>query len=900
MTVLSHNIYVAMNGDDTNDGNVNAPYLTIHKAVEMAQPGDTIYVRGGIYMLTSRIKIPVKATSADARICLFGYPEERVIIDGSQIVTNTENEFKMARCIYVNHEANYWHFKNLELCNAKDNGMKVEGSFNIIENCVFHDNNDTGLQIGMYKDFSIEETKELPVGNPKFNPDYQFCKYNVVINCDSYNNFDSKSFSGTDDGGDADGFACKLFPGPGTEFISCRAWNNSDDNWDLYMVYHPVRIDNCWAWKAGYDKNGVERKNGNGFKLGGGGTSGGAAFSQSVGAHVITNCISFDNLHKGFDQNNAYEAMYLFNNVAWGNEFNYRFPTVFQYGSMYMRNNIGFKATKQNHEFLSADKTGSKIPNTSFNSWTTLDGCDPYKEGNKVGSTKVYTKDYTNQFKSLSTDLAKAERNSDGSLPENDFCHLKDGSVFIDKGEIIQDFIPTRFMIEAEANGLELIALPSLTIPYNDISADMGANEAGNPTMATLKLLSGNTSQTVFRGSTITPIVYKWGQAATNVAVSGLVDGLSAVKNNEEKTVTISGIASQDATIVLVAEGGVNEVAATITIAVSDLYPGTLVCLTNNRTQTVDMNMAIEDIVFEMGGGATSFVVASLPSGLVYHINDNRLTIGGVPVEDGTYTVTASGGMENIVLSGTINRVIPTKILTGDWYHIQDNINTLPLDLINVVFLVKGSSDAAYPTVWDPTYAEKETVPPGCTVGAVNMERDGGGIEWRLSSLSELKVNLHFTGNRTFKVVWQIEGETEKSWTSSSMSKQTAIGWDVMKNAGIEQTFKPITIKLLNVVSSGGTRVYDFFVRVYKESATNISPVFSEEVFSVYRTSTALIVQGVNVSSLRLFSMSGEQVACSFASQVIEFGKAQNGVYILQIVKKDGQCISKKVWVDQY
>ncbi|HET7733352.1 MAG TPA: right-handed parallel beta-helix repeat-containing protein [Paludibacter sp.] len=339
--------YVSTTGNDSNTGTIDNPYLTINHVVDnLVQPGDTIFVRGGKYMLATTIRIKAKQNArADARIYLWAYNNEKVVLDGSQIPHTDVNTFKMARCIYLNHEANYWYIKGLEMCNAKDNGMKLEGSYNVIENCKFHDNNDTGLQIGMYKDFTIEETKSLPAGDPQFNPGYQFCSHNIVINCDSYYNFDKVQYNGSsDDGGDADGFACKLFPGPGNEFHGCRGWKNSDDNWDLYMVYHPVVIDNCWAWKAAFDASGVSTGgNGNGFKLGGGGTAGGAAFAQSVGAHLVHNCVSFENAAKGYDQNNAYEAMYLFNNVGWGNAYNYRFPTVFQYGTMYMRNNIGFK-----------------------------------------------------------------------------------------------------------------------------------------------------------------------------------------------------------------------------------------------------------------------------------------------------------------------------------------------------------------------------------------------------------------------------------------------------------------------------------------------------------------------------------------------------------------------------
>ena len=181
------------------------------------------------------------------------------------------------------------------------------------------------------------------------------------------------------------------------------------------MVYHPIVIANCWSWNAGRTPDGADAGNGNGFKLGGGGSSGGAAFAQSVGAHVIMNNITFDCLHKGFDQNNAYEAMYLFNNVAWGNEYNYRFPSIFQYGTMYMRNNIGFKPTVRNHEFLSENKEGSQVPDTEFNSWTTFDDCDPYKDGNKVDGVNKWAQDHSAEFKSLSKDLFLAERQADGS-----------------------------------------------------------------------------------------------------------------------------------------------------------------------------------------------------------------------------------------------------------------------------------------------------------------------------------------------------------------------------------------------------------------------------------------------------------------------------------------------------
>lgn len=890
-------LYVSTTGADSNDGSLNAPFATIARAVEAVEPGGTILVHAGTYNISQRIRVPEKATSENARIKLFAFGDGEVIIDGSNMIPASQMEFKMARCMYFPYWANYWHVKGITFQNAKDSGVKVEGSYNIFEHCTFRWNNDTGLQIGMFKDWAIEETKSFPIsGTPAFNPGYTYCRGNKVINCDSYENYDATVYGGgSDDGGDADGFACKLFPGSGTEFHGCRAWNNSDDNWDLYMVYHPVVIESCWGWNAAIDRNGAPTPgNGNGFKLGGGGSSGGAAFDQSTGAHLVYNCVAFNNTKKGFDQNNAYEGMYLLNNVAWGNAYNYRFPTVFKYGGMYLRNNVGFNAVTSNHEFLSANKEGSVVPNTDFNSWTTFDGCDPYKDGNKVGKTKVYAQDHSGEFVSLAEALAKAERQPDGSLPDNDFVRLVSGSKFIDAGQVIENFTPARFMTaaEAQAAGIELVELPAFSIDYNGASADMGSKEYGESTRGKLYITSGPQEQLVFAGYEIQPVTLTWGGAATDVTVEG-ADGLTVAKDAEQKTVTIYGKATENKTITVTTVGGETASTIVITINVSTTEPATLTCTTANASQTVFYGAAIADIVYEFGGGATSVEVKNLPEGLTYAVEGKTLTISGKPSAEGTYTVTAVGGMEPVSLSGSISLEIANKILTGDWYHIQDALESLPADLQGVVSIETG---ADYATVWDPAYDEKGTVPGGCTLGAVNVERDGA-LVWTLPSLLELKANVHFTGGRYLQIKWQVEGEAEHTWTSEKLKKATLTAWDLMQQAGIPQTPKPITVKFVNdgTQNNGGIRVYDFFVKVYAENGeSGVKAPAADRPFSIYPTDGAIIVNLDGIAGMRLYDLSGRTVSESLRSQTLPL-EGVHGVYLLQILTTDGESIVKKI-----
>ena len=777
-TVTAADIHVATTGSDNNPGTEEAPLLTIHKAMELVKAGDRILVHEGTYIISERIKIPALNTNPDLRCELRAYPDEaagKVIIDGSAMKHTTESAFKMGRCIYVNHLANYWTFYGLTLQNAEDNGMKVEGSYNIIERCVFRWNNDTGLQIGMFKDFSIEETKSFPIsGQPEFNPGYTYCRYNKVINCDSYENYDSRTYNGSDDGGDADGFACKLFPGPGTEFHGCRAWTNSDDNWDLYMVYHPVVIDHSWAWHAGYTKDGKEGKNGNGFKLGGGGSAGGAAFDQSVGAHVVTNCVAFENLHKGFDQNNAYEGMYIFNCVAWGNEYNYRFPTVFKYGMMDIHNCVGWGATAQksginvgNHEFLSPDKEGYKDPTegTTYNSWTTIDGCSPIKEGYKEGKTQIVTQDHSGEFLSLSVADFMADREADGSLPNNNFAKLKPGSIFKDMGTPIIGYTPERKMTEEEcaAAGLERITVDDIYIPYNDEAPDFGAYE---------------------------------------------LDGTPFEFTVPEKI--------------------------------------ELTCTTANSLQEVVEGQAIEDIVYEWNEAGTTATVENLAEGLTYSVNGNTLTISGTPQAGCAFKITVSGnadeGVKPVSTTGIITVVTPFKVLTGDWYHFQDAWDALPTDLQGVLEQIPGSSNT---TSYSPEKTESDgSVPNGCTQGGFDIGKNNGGIRWHFANgVLQLKINLHFTGDRTYKINWTLADGTTGSFTTEKMKKTTLLEWNMIAQAGIsEEVAKQIrTIELINTSSSGGARVYDMYVRVPDTgTATGIETYKDNKAYKANKTYKAM------------------------------------------------------------
>ena len=131
--------YVAANGSDSNSGTQQYPFATIAYAVKLAQPGDTIYIRGGTYYPTKEIWIGNQGT-ASAPIVFQSYSGETAIIDGSKLPTNKA-------AIAIGGE--YIQIKNLEIINTPSTGLTVWGGNHIkLLNNVVHDINGTGIYVG--------------------------------------------------------------------------------------------------------------------------------------------------------------------------------------------------------------------------------------------------------------------------------------------------------------------------------------------------------------------------------------------------------------------------------------------------------------------------------------------------------------------------------------------------------------------------------------------------------------------------------------------------------------------------------------------------------------------------------------------------------------------------------
>jgi hypothetical protein len=215
--------------------------------------------------------LPIRIASADGA---------RAVLD---FATQPRGDY---RGIEINGD--YWHIQGLEIKNAADNGILISSSNNVVEDVIFHHNDDTGLQILVPESQATNTSRGAN---------------NLILNCDSYDNWD-----GATNGENADGFAAKLRIGAGNVFRGCRAYNNADDGYDLYAADDVVLIEDSWATLNGTTSRGSSPSgDGNGFKLGGepNGTGQGGA------RHVVTRASGFDNQSCGFTRNNNPDAPVL-------------------------------------------------------------------------------------------------------------------------------------------------------------------------------------------------------------------------------------------------------------------------------------------------------------------------------------------------------------------------------------------------------------------------------------------------------------------------------------------------------------------------------------------------------------------------------------------------------------
>lgn len=371
-------IYVATNGNNANSGSFDDPLASLQDAVNRSGPGDLIYVRGGTYVINPGVwyneKIGVlirKDGTTGAKSRIFNYPGETPIFDFRNLYDKYISGIEL--------RADHWHIRGLTLINvplkerSNSTGIKLaDASYNTIESCVTTAISGTGIRIE---------------GNSTMN---------VLLNCDSYANYDALTR-----GGNADGFQVAFVPKNTYNFIlGCRAWDNSDDGFDLYENEGYVYITDCWAWHNGYIPGTNESAgDGTGFKLGRTNEPRSGDFQR-----IVLNSLAFNNKQNGFYDNSGDVSMFIGNCTAFNNvERGFRFSNT---GCSFF-NNISFQ-----------------------NGYSVMIGGNSDEEKNTWQGINLDAED----FISFNAQEVSAPRAIDGTLPNVSFLMPDSLSALIDAG----------------------------------------------------------------------------------------------------------------------------------------------------------------------------------------------------------------------------------------------------------------------------------------------------------------------------------------------------------------------------------------------------------------------------------------------------------------------------------
>jgi Pel9A-like, right handed beta helix region len=396
--------FVATNGLDSNLGTSNAPFATIMRAQTAASNDDTVYLRGGTYYLNnSNFTITnnpwaIVNNITKSGISYIAYPGELPVFDFS---------------------------------NVKPDGWRVTAFLVTASGCVFKGFDVVGVQVTIAGTHTQSENFRVASTKANFNRFEQLRMHdgmgngwyltdgasNLVLNCDAYNN------RGLDSGslGNTDGFGCHPAhtSGKGNMLIGCRAWFNSDDGYDCINAFAVVTFSNCWAFYSGYFTNFTSSTgDGNGFKGGGYGVSGGS-HPTPIPHHVIEHCLAVRNRASGFYANHHLDGQVWLNNTAYRNGTDYNMLCSTNNSSsagdvpgfdQVMKNNLGYKGGT---EVANLNQSASDVSYNFFTLPVTVASDD---------------------FMSLDESLLTAPRQTNGDLPYIAFAQLVSGSDLVDAG----------------------------------------------------------------------------------------------------------------------------------------------------------------------------------------------------------------------------------------------------------------------------------------------------------------------------------------------------------------------------------------------------------------------------------------------------------------------------------
>jgi hypothetical protein len=404
MAIQAADWYVAPTGHDNAPGSLEQPFATVQRAQESANPGDTVYIRGGVFHcpagqiartkgIFAYITCLDKSGAPDKPITYCAYQDEHPVFDCSAV----KPDGLRVDAFFVS--GSWLRLQGLEVTGVqvtiKTHTQSIcfenTGSHNLYERLALHD----GQAIGIYSTRGSD---------------------NLFLNCDAWNNWDYTSEDGK--GGNVDGFGCHpAAGGVRNVFRGCRAWFNSDDGYDCINAHEAVTFENCWAFYNGFSTKFERLGDGNGFKAGGYGKVSADKIPATIPRHVVRFCLAVGNLANGIYANHHPDGCDWFNNTAFRNARNF--------------NMVAWDAATQKD----IDGHGHKLRNNlSYRSRTLICNLDAARCDSANNSFDLGLSLTDQDFLDIDERELTQPRQANGDLPTIHFLHPSQHSAVIGRG----------------------------------------------------------------------------------------------------------------------------------------------------------------------------------------------------------------------------------------------------------------------------------------------------------------------------------------------------------------------------------------------------------------------------------------------------------------------------------
>jgi len=217
---------------NNNPGTIGLPWLSIQHAADVASPGDTIYIRNGIY--AESVATQNDGNDEMGPIVFSAYPGENPVIDGTNVNANAG--------FYLQNS--FIKLIGLEIRNWQDAGIWAEdASFFEIHDCEIHDmifgvgisgnSHDFLLQNVEVHHFDLYGIDASPLGDA-------YCYNGNFINCLAHTGRDMEQ--------NVDGFALGHGLQSNFFFDHCEAYDVYDgfDISSSSTMINGCRAHNCW------------------------------------------------------------------------------------------------------------------------------------------------------------------------------------------------------------------------------------------------------------------------------------------------------------------------------------------------------------------------------------------------------------------------------------------------------------------------------------------------------------------------------------------------------------------------------------------------------------------------------------------------------------------------------